>query len=60
MISVSRLGEFRRVGHRIVVYYDARNIESHLFVSNCRFSRRIQDWATLPGARYLPYADADT
>jgi hypothetical protein len=27
-------------------------------VSNCQFSRRIEDWATLRGARYLPYADA--
>jgi hypothetical protein len=31
-----------------------------LSVSNCQFSRRIQDWATLRGARYLPYADAHT
>jgi hypothetical protein len=27
-------------------------------VSNCQFSRRIQDWATLHGARRLTYADA--
>jgi hypothetical protein len=31
-----------------------------LCVSNCQFSRRIQDGATLRGARYLPYADAHT
>jgi uncharacterized membrane protein len=28
--------------------------------SKCQFSRRIQDGATLRGARYLPYADAHT
>jgi len=29
---------------------------SHLCVSNCQFSRRIQGEATLRGARHLPYA----
>jgi hypothetical protein len=32
--------------------------ESHLCVSNCQFSRRFPDWATLRGARPLTYADS--
>src|SRR4030095_1630103 len=31
-----------------------------LCVSNCQFSRRIQDWAMLRGAQDLPYADPHT
>jgi putative transposase len=37
---------------------DSRFCSWTLCVSNCQFSRRIPDWATLHGARRLTYADS--
>ena len=33
-------------------------VPADLWVSNCQFSRRFTNWATLPGGRGLTYADS--
>jgi hypothetical protein len=49
-----------RIPVNVIALQAARWIrrERRLCVSNCQFSRRIQDWATLRSARRLTYADS--